>query len=110
MVSLPCMKLVLILLFLVWGGESTPPSDMDPGHVSLQGTVLESGTSEPIPGATVYIEDLNLKVFTDFDGNFSLENLQPGKYTLRVSFPSFTEKTLKSVEIVAGSNSLLVAL
>ena len=92
------------------GSGGNIPSESDPVNVTLQGTVLESGTSEPIPGASVYIEDLNLKVFTDFDGNFSLDNLQPGKYTLRVSFPSFTEKTLKSVEIVAGDNSLLVAL
>jgi hypothetical protein len=104
------MKLLIFLIFLALGSGGNTPAEQDPVNVTLQGTVFESGTSEPIPGATVYIEYLNLKVFTDFDGNFSLENLQPGKYTLRVSFPSFTEKTLKSVEIVAGGNSLLVAL
>lgn len=104
------MKILIILLFLILGGESTPSSDSEPSKVSLQGTVLESETSEPIPGATVYIENLDLKVFTDFDGNFSLENLQPGRYTLRVSFPSFSEKTLKNIEFVPGGNSLMVAL
>jgi hypothetical protein len=102
--------LLLLIMFALGGGGNTPAEPADDKAVVLQGIVLEKGTSEPLPGATVYLEDTKIKVYTDFEGNFSLDNLQPGRYTVKVSYPSFDEKTLQNVEIRAGANNLLISL
>ena len=104
------MKMLLLLIMFALGGGNTPAEPADDKAVVLQGVVLEKGTSEPLPGATVYLEDTKIKVYTDFEGNFSLDNLQPGRYTVKVSYPSVDEKTLQHVEIRAGANNLLISL
>ncbi|TNJ45212.1 TonB-dependent receptor [Tamlana fucoidanivorans] len=43
------------------------------GQTTVQGTVTELSTSEPLPGVNVLIKDTATGAATDFDGNFELE-------------------------------------
>lgn len=51
---------------------------------SLRGEVIEANTGEPIPGATVLIEELNRGAAADIDGKFEIRNLSAGSYSLIV--------------------------
>ena len=76
---------------------------------TLSGTVTDSETGDPLPGANVFVVELGSGAATDIDGLYTLTDIGAGSYTIRVSFIGF-----KSVEqaytISAGSNTLDVVL
>ncbi len=55
---------------------------------SLSGTVFDEKGS-PLPGATVFIEDLHRGEVTDIDGNFTFKNMTEGKYQLMVRYTGY---------------------
>ena len=55
----------------------------------IVGKIVDAKTGETLPGATVLIEGTTKGVSSDFDGNFSLAGLQPGKYTIIASLISW---------------------
>jgi len=93
------LKWVLILLCLpavVWA--QTPTGGID-------GTVADS-SGAVIPGATVNITEVAtgrvIKLVTNEVGRYSVRNLVPGKYTVRVEAAGFTTKVTENVPISSG--------
>lgn len=76
---------------------------------TLTGKVTDSKSGEALPGANVYIQELNKGASTDGEGTYIIHNVQPGTYTLRASFIGYKETT-KTVELDAGSNTVDFAL
>lgn len=68
------------------------------------GKIIDSKTGETLPGATVLIEGTTKGASADFDGNFSLNGLQPGKYTLIASYITYDNK--KFVDVVVKENDV----
>lgn len=58
-------------------------------QVSIVGTVTDSNTGEPIPGANIFISQLERGAVTDFDGNYVIENVSSGTYTVVVTFVGY---------------------
>ncbi|KAB5491652.1 MULTISPECIES: TonB-dependent receptor [Flagellimonas] len=54
---------------------------------TLSGQVIDYHNKTPLEGATLFIFQNKLESRTDAKGNFSIENLCPGSYTLEVSHP-----------------------
>ncbi|MCF7824952.1 MAG: carboxypeptidase-like regulatory domain-containing protein [Candidatus Marinimicrobia bacterium] len=69
---------------------------------SLQGIVRDSETGEGLIGANVIISESSLGSATDFNGFYELRDIQPGTYTIRVSYIGYELKTLANVGIVNG--------
>lgn len=59
-------------------------------QLSLQGTVTQSGTNKPLPGATVKIQSPAKTVQTNASGDYQFNNLQAGTYTLTLSYVGYT--------------------
>lgn len=77
---------------------------------SLSGTVTEATTGDPLPGATVIIEDLGLGTSTDADGRYAMTNIPEGTHSVSVTFVGF-RTVERDVEISSGATaSLDVAL
>ncbi len=74
---------------------------------SIAGTVTDVKFKEPLIGATILVQGTSNGVITDLDGNFRLEKLQPGTYTLVVSYISYQTQTIPDVEVIAGQEALL---
>ncbi|MEX2347594.1 MAG: SusC/RagA family TonB-linked outer membrane protein [Balneolaceae bacterium] len=70
---------------------------------SISGTVTENQTGEPLPGSTVYIVELDRGASTDIDGQYTIESVPSGTYTLRVTFVGFSPITL---EVTVGSSAV----
>ncbi|GAA4456540.1 TonB-dependent receptor [Nibrella saemangeumensis] len=66
-------------------------------QVSISGTVKETG-GNGLPGAAVTIEGTYKGAFTDANGTFSLSNLKPGTYQLRVALLGF-EPAVRTVDV-----------
>ena len=70
----------------------------------IVGKIIDAKTGETLPGATVLIEGTTRGVSSDFDGNFSLGGLQPGKYNLIASYITYDNK--KFVDVVVKANDV----
>ncbi|ACY47809.1 SusC/RagA family TonB-linked outer membrane protein [Rhodothermus marinus] len=68
-----------------------------PGSVLAQGTirgrVVDAETQDPIPGANVVVRELIRGAATDIDGNYTIERVPAGTYTLEASFVGYRTET-----------------
>ena len=69
-----------------------------PGEIS--GVVKDQSSKEVLPFATVVIKGTVNGIVTDQDGAFRLGNLQPGDYTLQISYIGYSTK-----EVAVGLKS-----
>jgi len=74
---------------------------------TLKGTITEHETGETVPMANVVLE-LNGAVIAgsvaDFDGKYTIKPIDPGRYTLKVSFIGFATKEIS--EVLVSSNKI----
>ncbi len=71
------------------------------------GTVTDAKMKEPLIGASVVIEGTTVGAITDIDGNFRIENVRPGTYTVAASYVSYQTQTVKNVPVVARQEAVL---
>lgn len=76
----------------------------------LSGVVIDTETGEGLVGVAINIEGSKQVVYTDFDGNFTIENIVPGKYNLQSNYISYTDNKLKNVDIRGVNNVVRIAL
>ena len=53
---------------------------------SIEGTIKDSKNGDPLVGASVRIVNSNLGASTNIDGKYVIANVNPGIYSLRVSY------------------------
>lgn len=70
----------------------------------ITGKIVDGKTGETLPGATVLIEGTTKGASSDFDGNYTLSGLQPGKYTIIASYITYDNK--KFVDVVVKANDV----
>ncbi len=71
----------------------------------LTGTVIDATTQQPIPGANVLVQDTSNGTTTDFDGNYTLNNVADDA-VLVFSYLGFKTQTIS----YSGQNALDVSL
>ncbi|MEA4885815.1 MAG: TonB-dependent receptor [Bacteroides graminisolvens] len=72
--------------------------------INKQGTVrgrIVDGSKQILPGASIYIDKLHTGVTSDINGFYTLPNLDPGTYTLKVSYVGY-DPVLISITIPEG--------
>ena len=83
--------IVLTVSFTAWSQSGT-----------LKGKVTDKDTKEPIPFANVVV-DLGGKLVngatTDFDGNYTVKPIPPGKYDIKVTYVGYKKLLIKGVVI-----------
>jgi Carboxypeptidase regulatory-like domain len=87
------MKLVITLVPLLWLGFSAqaqfsrtfPPQEPQTGKASIEGSVLDAITREPVKKASVSLNGrTSLFATTDASGHFAFKNLPAGSYVINV--------------------------
>lgn len=88
--------LSLFVLFAPW------PAFSQTGDIT--GVVTEAETGEPLPGVNILLTDTNQGTAANPDGQYTLEEVPVGTYTLRATFVGFraftTEVTVEAGETV----------
>ncbi|MFC4635449.1 TonB-dependent receptor domain-containing protein [Dokdonia ponticola] len=71
---------------------------------SISGTLTdkESADGQPLPFASIVIKGTTQGTTSDFDGNYIIENVVPGTYTLEISFVGYETKEVPNVVVVSG--------
>jgi TonB-dependent receptor len=75
-----------IILFMAWMVLALVNSGGAVDYGTIQGTVRDASTGEPLPGANVILVGTSLGAAADADGKFIILRVSPGTYTLRVTF------------------------
>ncbi|MGY6520382.1 MAG: TonB-dependent receptor [Mongoliitalea sp.] len=74
----------------------------------LSGKVVDANNS-PIPGASIFIPELNRGVNTDLDGNFTISGLPDRNITIRITFVGYANK-IETIKPSQFGKSLVVKL
>ncbi|MEZ5198698.1 MAG: carboxypeptidase-like regulatory domain-containing protein [Bacteroidales bacterium] len=97
------LSLVLVALVgIVYAdneGTSSSPSESPANEmVSFSGKVMDFASGEVLTGVEVTIEGTDIKTYTDFDGNFTIDNVKPGKYNIIASYISYERSLVENFE------------
>ncbi len=90
-------KLVLTIFILAFCLGLLPALAANTGKIT--GLVRDKNTGEPLVGANVVIEGLNLGASTDLDGYYFILQVPPGEYTIVASYVGYHNLTIKQVEV-----------
>ncbi|MDO9552565.1 TonB-dependent receptor [Rhodonellum sp.] len=74
---------------------------------SIRGVVSDAASGETIIGANVRLEGTSLGVATGLDGDFEITRVEPGSYTLVISFISYKSIRFEDIQVVAEKATVL---
>ncbi len=90
------MKKFILLFFIIYLSLSAQPKG------KLEGVVTDASLNDPLPGVNLILEGTYFGAATDFEGNYQIENITPGTYTVKVSLIGY--KTIQYTGITISSN------
>jgi len=77
---------------------------------SLNGKIVDEISGEALVGVKVEVEGLDKPVYTDFDGNFEVKNIYPGKYNISTTYISYENSFHKNVSVQYSDNKFTFGL
>ena len=87
-------RIILLAFFIAFGFSQTT------GKVS--GVILEKDSKEPLPGANIYLVNTAYGTASDASGRFTIINIPPGKYAMKVDMIGF--KSVQMDEMIISVN------
>lgn len=96
------VKLVsLILLFLNMSSNTFAEEKVNAvKQGTIRGRIIDA-SKQTLPGASIYIENLRTGVTSDVNGYYTFSNLNPGTYTIKISYVGYSPVEMK-ITIPAG--------
>ena len=91
-------KVLAVLIGVLLAGPATAFAQ-ETGTIA--GTVVDSTTSEPLPGVNVAVQGLNIGAATGPNGQFEISGVPAGEQTLQSSFVGYSTKSMP-VTVEAG--------
>ncbi len=76
---------------------------------TIEGSVIDKSNSESLIGTTIVIEGTTIGTTSDVDGKFTLKNVKPGIYNLKVSYISYNTRVIERVSVEAGKTTSIKA-
>ncbi len=97
-----CLFIAGLFVSLVMAGckGSTGSAGLSSGTIS--GSVVDTATKKPLPGALVTVSPALFSATTDTNGNFTIQNVPVGIYQITASMGGFISQTTGYISIVAG--------
>lgn len=74
---------------------------------TIEGTVTDGTTGDPLPGANVVVAGTNFGTATNANGNYQIDGIDPGTYTVQASFVGYEEAAEQNVEVEAGETTVV---
>ena len=93
-------NLILATILTICGGVSIQAQ-------TVRGTVTDAISGEKLIGATVKVVETGTGSVVDLEGNFRIDILQSGRYTLETSYVGYEPNVMKEV-LVAGVKEVVI--
>ena len=74
---------------------------------SIFGKIVDSSTGEELIGANVFLKGTTIGAASDLEGNFRIEKIPAGTYTLIASMVGYTKLTVEQIELKPGDSKKL---
>ena len=104
---------VALLGFIYADNEGTGSGDAPATPVqtiSLSGKVIDFNSGEVLTGVEVTLEGTDIKAYTDFDGNFEIEEVKPGNYNIIASYISYDKSLIENFKANVENNEVDIKL
>ncbi|MFH1119174.1 MAG: carboxypeptidase-like regulatory domain-containing protein [Bacteroidota bacterium] len=83
------------------------PTNTPVATASVSGKVLDINSGEALAGVAVSVEGTELKVYTDLDGNFIINGIEPGSYNLILSMISYKKSLVENLKLQANEQEVI---
>ncbi|MFH1051997.1 MAG: TonB-dependent receptor [bacterium] len=90
------LSVILILLTLMINNSISAENGI------ISGTVVDATTGEPMIGARIMIKGTNYGNLTKVKGDFRISNINPGNYTVVVSYVGYNTTELPNIRLEPG--------
>jgi outer membrane receptor protein involved in Fe transport len=74
---------------------------------TISGTVVDKLTGESLPSVNVVIKSTYYGAASDFDGKFTIPNINPGSYTIEATLLGYKTMQFTGVKVAGGETTLL---
>ncbi len=98
-----CLLLGMVVFSLC--GESS--FSQTSGKGIIKGKVTDQKSNEALPSVNVTVKGTYYGAVTDFDGNFTINAINPGTYTIEVSLLGYKTVQFTAYKVTAGETSNL---
>jgi TonB-dependent receptor len=78
---------VLVSIFFLIGTNTR-------AYSNIEGNIKDAVTDQPLPGANIILIGTSLGDATDINGKFTIRNVPPGSYTIRVTYIGYKPQEL----------------
>jgi outer membrane receptor protein involved in Fe transport len=97
------LKSVIVLILLLTVVTVSPLWSGTTGKIA--GTVVETATGDPLPGANIVVMDTELGAASDLNGRYTILEIPPGTYSVRISFVGYQNTTINDVRVYIDQTS-----
>jgi hypothetical protein len=98
------MKKIIFFIFLLTAQFSVYAGNGSNDVMFVNGNVTDQKTHETLAGVQVHVVGTDIKVYTDFDGNFFLPDLPRGSYQLEFQYITYTSTQVITDNAASGCN------
>lgn len=71
----------------------------------VAGTITDAETGDPLPGVNVIVEETQQGAATDGQGEYIIDGVEPGTYSLRATFIGYGDEVEGEVEVLEGETT-----
>lgn len=93
---------LLATILMMWNANALAQN-----QGTLEGTVTEAETGEPLIGVNIIVRGSSLGASTNLDGYYQIKNIRPGQYTIEIRYIGFEGKLYTGIVINAGETTEL---
>jgi len=92
---------LLLIYFTVSATNENPPKNAV--NINFQGKVIDNQTGESLAGVVIEVNGTDVKVYSDLEGNYTINGLKSGKYTIFVNYISYRKES-REIEVKENEN------
>ena len=74
---------------------------------NIRGVIIDKLTQAPLKGATVSLNNNKKSVIADTNGLYTISELNPGRYDVKVSYNGFKDAYIPNVVVTSGKETIL---
>ncbi len=78
--------------------------------ILLSGKVMDYNSGEALTGVEITLEGTQIKIYTDFDGKFEIENIKPGNYNIIAAYISYDKSLIENFKADIENNEVNIKL